>query len=303
MQTTWQEAARRQCGVLSERRLRELRVTRAFVRNQVRAGRWVERTHSVYTTTTGPLSREQRLWVAVEHAGPEALLGGLTAAGLHGLRHWERDAVTVLVPAQLSFDPVDGVHFVRTRRDLAAMRHPRLDPPTARVEPAVLLFAAAERSERTALGAVTACIQQRLTTAELMLEWTRRLRPLRRAARLRALLADVAGGSQSLAEVDVVRMCRTWGIARPRRQVRRRDRSGRLRWTDCEWDLPDGRVLVLEIDGAFHLDVESWAEDIRRQRGLTTDRRVVVRCTAQEARFEQPDLVRDLFALGVPRAA
>lgn len=303
MDTRWEREAALTCGVLSERRLRELGVTRGFVRNQVRAGRWAERTHSVYTTTTGPLSPEQRRWVAVLHCGPDALLGGLTAAAAHGMRHWPRDEVTVLVPAPLSFDPLDGVHVVRTRRELASLRHPGLQPPTARVEPAILLFAASEESRRTALGAVTACVQQRLTTPERLLHWVGRLRPLRRAGELRDLLADVAGGSQSLAEVDVLRMCRTWGIVAPRRQGQRRDRSGRLRFTDCEWDLPDGRVLVLEIDGAFHLDVEQYTEDVRRHRGLTTDRRIVIRCTAREVRYDQHPLVRDLLALGVPRAA
>ena len=273
------------------------------MRNQVRAGRWAERTHSVYTTTTGPLSREQRLWVAVEHAGPDALIGGLTACELHGMKNWSRDDITVLVDQDLSFDPVDGVRFFRTRRSLSAMRHPTALPRSARVEPAVLLFAGHERSTRTALGAISATVQQRLTTPANLLEWTRTLRPLRRAASIRELLADIAGGSESLAEIDVLRLCRAWGLAPPRRQKKRRDRSGRLRFTDCEWDLPDGRVLVLEIDGGFHIDVENYTDDVQRHRGLTTDRRVVIRCTTYEVRHEPVGLMRDLIALGVPRAA
>jgi hypothetical protein len=295
--------AENQAGVLSETTLRELGVRRAFVRNQLRAGRWAERTHSVYSTTTGPLSREQLLWVALEHAGPDALLGGLTAAELLGLQNWRRDDVTVLVDQELSFDPLPGVRFFRTRRSLATMRHPARTPRTCRIEPAVLLFAAHEPSLRTALGAISATVQQRLTTPPSLLEWTRTLRPLRRAQSIRDLLADLAGGSQSLAEIDVLRLCRAWGLAPPRRQQRRRDRSGRLRFTDCEWDLPDGRLLVLEIDGAFHLDVESYTDDVQRQRGLTTDRRVVIRCTAYEVRHEPIGLMRDLLELGVPRAA
>ena len=80
--------AENQAGVISEITLRELGVRRAFVRNQLRAGRWAERTHTVYTTTTGPLSREQLHWVALEHAGPDALLGGLTASELLGMKNW-----------------------------------------------------------------------------------------------------------------------------------------------------------------------------------------------------------------------
>ncbi|GAA4410853.1 type IV toxin-antitoxin system AbiEi family antitoxin domain-containing protein [Fodinibacter luteus] len=303
MDRTWQEAAENRCGVLSEATLRELKVTRGFVRNQVRAGRWTERTHSVYTTTTGPPSREQLLWIALEHAGPDALLGGLTAAEAHGLRNWSREEVTVVVDHALSFDPIDGVRFFRTRRDLAALRHPGRTLRTCRIEPAVLIFAGDEASQRTAMGAIAATVQQRLTTPERLLAWTRALRPLRRAADIRGLLADLSGGSQSLAEVDVLRTCRSWGIVPPCRQKRRTDRSGRFRYTDCEWDLPDGRVLVLEIDGAFHLDVESYSEDVRRQRRLTTPTRVIVRCTAQEVRHEPLELLSDLVALGVPRAA
>jgi len=300
---TWHEVAESQSGVLSERSLRELKVTRAFVRNQVAAGRWAERTHSVYTTTTGPLSREQLMWVALEHAGPGALLGGLTATELYGMKNWARDDITVLVGQELSFDPVAGVRYFRTRRSLPAMKHPTQSPRAARIEPSVLLFAAHEPSTRTALGAITATVQQQLTTPANLLEWTRTLRPLRRAASIRDLLADVSGGSQSLAEIDVLRMCRAWGLATPRRQKCRRDRSGRLRFTDCEWDLPDGRVLVLEIDGGFHANVENYTEDVQRHRGLTTDRRIVVRCTTYEVRHEPVGLMRDLIALGVPRAA
>ena len=159
MEGTWQVVAARQCGVLSERSLRELGVTRAFVRNQVRAGRWAERTHSVYTTTTGPLSHEQRLWVAVEHAGPQAVLGGLTAAEAHGLRNWARDEVTVLVPSELSFDELAGVRFFRTRRSLTMLRHPTLSPPTCRIEPAVLLFAAHDAATSADSGNQAGAIQ------------------------------------------------------------------------------------------------------------------------------------------------
>ena len=41
-----------------------------------------------------------------------------------------------------------------------------------------------------------------------------------------------------------------------------------------EWDLPDGRILVLEIDGAFHADVLQAADDAKRSRRLTTPTRI-----------------------------
>ena len=300
MGATWEDLARVQSGMLSQAQLTGLGVTRGEVRCHLRVRRWAQRTSHVFSATTGPLSWEQRLWLAVLHAGPTAIVGGLTAARVHGMRNWERDDITVLLDDELSFEPLEGVRFFRSRRPLEEMRD-RGDLPLCRIEPAILLFAGYEKNRRTAHGAVAAVVQQRLTDPERLSEWVHRLRPLRRAKEFRALLSDVSGGAQSLAEVDIRRACREFGIALPRSQRPRRDRSGRVRFTDCEWRLPDGRTLVLEIDGAFHDDVLQAAEDKRRARKLTTPDRAVLACTAFELRYEAWQVIEDLVALGVPR--
>jgi hypothetical protein len=187
----WRRIAAAQAGLISRRQLNLLGIDRFTVRNQIRAERWVPLSEVVISTTTGPLSRDQRLWLGVLHAGPSAVLGDLTAAEVAGLKHWHRDDVCVLVPHDLDLE----------------------------------------------------------------------------------------------------------------RQPQRRDSAGRLRFTDCEWDLGDGRVLVLEVDGAFHMEVEHWEDDIARHRGLVDPRRIVVRCTAREVRDEQERLGADLRRLGVPGRA
>ena len=181
------------------------------------------------------------------------------------------------------------------------MRAPGRVLPTCRIEPAILLFAGYEPNRRTAHGAVAAVVQQRLTTPDLLGEWLRRMKPLRRAPEFRALLGDIRGGAHSLAEVDLRRACREFAIAPPRGQTGRRDRSGRQRWTDAEWDLPDGTVLVLEVEGAFHDDVLQSAADKARHRKLSSRSRIVVSCTAYELRHEPASVMEDLIALGVPR--
>jgi hypothetical protein len=296
---SWAELAQAQAGALSWRQLRELDVSRAVVRNKLSSGRWAQRTEEVLTTTTGPLSDEQRRWVAVLHCGPGALIGGLTAAHLHGLQRWHRGEVHVIVANADSFEAVPGVTLFRTRKPLRLLRHPS-PLPTCALEPAVLLWAAYEPSARSATIVLAAVVQQRLTTPEALVGWVELLKPLRRAPAFRELLIDIAGGSQSLAEVEVVRMCRDHGLRVPDRQVERRDSTGALRFTDCEWELPDGRTLVLEVDGGFHSDVEHYEGDVRRQRRLTTPTRVVVRCTSQELRREPWVVAADLRALGVP---
>ena len=230
------------------------------------------------------------------------MIGGLSATEHHRLKGWQRDEITVLVANEMSFEPLDGYRFIRTRRSFKLLVAPG-ELPVCRLEPAVLIFASLEPVLRTALGAVTATVQQRLTTTDRLREWVGLLAPLRRARNIRDLLVDVAGGAQSLAEVDVRKACREFGVAPPLAQRPRRDRSGRLRYTDCEWRLPDGRTLVLEVHGAFHDDVLQAMEDRRRNRKLTTPTRVVLQCSALEIRHEPWEVMEDLIALGVPRVA
>lgn len=299
MTDTWEVTAFHQHGMLAQRQLNRLGVTRSWRRSQIRSGRWVQRTSSVLSTTTGPLSRDQRLWQAVLHAGPDSLIGGLTAAGVHGLRGWDREDISVLVGNELSFEPVDGVCFFRTRRPIPLLRA-RNPLPLCAIEPAVLLFAGYERHRRTAHGAVAAVVQQRLTTVVRLSQSLQQLRPLRRAKEFRSLLRDIEGGAQSVAEVDLREACRTFGLRLPVSQKARRDRSGRRRFTDAEWPLPDGRTLILEVDGAFH-DVLQAAADRARNRKLATRDRIVITCSAYELRYDPGSVIQDLIALGVER--
>jgi hypothetical protein len=295
----WRALAAAQEGALARRQLLALGYSRHYVRRQLDARRWVARTSTVVSTVTGPPTWEQRVWTAALHAGGTALVGGLTALEWHGLKGWHRDDVTVLVDDELAFDPVPGVTFFRTRRPLPMMRSQQLDLPLCRVEPAALLFSGYERSTRTALGLLAAAVQQRLTTADRLLAEAATMRPLRRARIIRSALVDIEGGAQSLAELDLGRLCRKAGLPPPRRQTRRRDTTGRLRFTDCEWLLADGTVLVLEIDGSFHMEVAHWEDDLARHRRLSARGRIIVRCTARELREDPDAVLRDLRQHGL----
>ncbi|WP_395691158.1 hypothetical protein [Nocardioides sp.] len=289
-----------QQGLVARRQLTRHGIGWEHVDHQVRTGRWAERTPRVVSTVTGELTRSQREWLAVLHAGERSMLGGLTAAGRQGLTGWDRDAVTVYVDDELSFEPVNGVRFFRSRRPFDLLRHPRPGIPVCRLEPAVLLFAAYQTTPRPAHGAIAAVVQQRLTTPERMVEWVDLLRPLRWAKPFKRTLSDIAGGAHSGAELDVRRMCRRYGLPLPTGQRARFDRAGKRRWTDCEWDLPDDLTLVLEVEGGFHLDVRAAMADHRRARRIITRHRVVVRCSAYEVRHEAAELAADLVALGLP---
>jgi hypothetical protein len=291
----------RQRGVVARRQLHDLGIGWDAVDHHVRAGRWTVRTPRVVSTFTGEPTIEQLRWVGVLHAGPRSLLGGLTAAEHAGLRRWRREEVTVLVDDELSFEPVEGVDFFRSRRSFELLVDPQSAMPRCQLEPAILMWAGYDALPRAAHAVLASAVQQRLTTADSLLRWVDLLKPLRRAPAFRATLGDIAGGSQSGAELDVLRLCRGYRLREPDRQTPRLDRGGKRRWTDCEWDLPDGRTLVLEVDGSFHMEVEHWGDDKKRARRITTSRRTVIGCTAYELRHETGELATDLVALGVPR--
>ena len=289
-----------QAGMLARRQLLAHGIQWERVRNQIAAGRWVERTPRVISTTTGTLDGEQWLWLAVLHAGPRSMLANLSAAARHGLTGWERPDVIVMVDDELSFDPVLGVDFFRSRRPFSTLLSPKPGIPSCRLEPAVLLWAGYEATNRAAHGIIAATLQQRLTTGPRMVDWVERLRPLRRAKPFKRTISFAEGGAHSGAELEVGRMCRQFGLPQPQRQVRRTDRNGRQRWTDAEWVLPDGTTLVLEVDGGYHLDIVQAGDDAKRSRRITTRTRVVVRCTAYELAHEAGEVASDLVALGLP---
>ncbi|MCL2543124.1 MAG: hypothetical protein FWE71_11800 [Nocardioidaceae bacterium] len=299
-----QRLAARQNGMVARRQLTALGLSWNAVERNISGQRWRERTPRVISTFTGKLTIDQRRWMGVLHAGPRSMLGGLTAAACHGLTGWERDAITVVVDDELSFEPVRGIRFFRSRRPFDLLRSTKPGPPRCQLEPALLLWAGYDAPLRPAYGVLAAGVQQRLTTASRLATWLDQLKPLRRSRGFRSMLRDIEGGVQSGAERDVARMCHRYGLALPHRQTVRLDRDGRRRWTDCEWVLSDGRALVLEVDGAFHMEVLQWTADLRRARRLTTPDRIVVRASAFEVRHEPDEVAKDLLGLGLlPLAA
>jgi hypothetical protein len=286
---------------VARRQLLALGHSSLFVDDQIAAERWQLVSDVVVCTTTGPLSREQLTWAGVLHAGPGSAIGGLTALERRGLRHWHRDEITVLLAKSHNLQPLAGVRFVETRRPVGL--NATGAPPTWRTEPAALLFAGYTRSVGTARGLLAAVVQQRLTTPERLVDELPRMRPLRRSKQFRATVQDVADGAHSLGELGVARMCLSASLPMPDRQVRRVDASGRVRFTDAEWRLPDGRLVILEVEGGFHMEVGHWEADIARERDLVSTGAIVLRCTDHEVREEPHRVARSLRAVGVGQSS
>lgn len=291
-----------QKGVLSRAQLREHGVSHGRVQHEIAVGRWTVVAPGVVAAQNVPLSRQQTRWLGVLHAGAHAALTHASACESGGLSWTVDPTVHVLTPKGDLVEPLPGLRFHQTRRPYRGWVTAGGDePPRIDLEHAVLLTSERDRCLRRAVGRLAAAVQQGLTTADRLLDAAMTIRKLRHGDLFRLALGDIGGGAQSFAEIRVGVLCRAAGLQPPRRQVVRADRDGRRRYLDCSWELPDGRLVVLEVDGGFHRYVDSWWKDLKRERSVVGWNRVVLRCASVELRLEPDGILADLRALGVPR--
>ncbi len=257
------------------------------MRWRLTSGRWQRPLRGVLVTHSGPLTPDQDRWAHLLAAGPHAVLAGLTSASLDGLMGFDEQVVSILVPHGAARPRVEGAVVRQTTmlgsRDVNPLRMPR------RTRPARSLVDAATWASRDgyARAIVHAGVQQRLVLASDLALVLRRRHNTARRALLWATLLDAAGGSHTVTESDVLRICRRHGLPSPSRQVRRRDGAGSNRYLDsyfAAW------CLVVEIDGAAHHDVLAWWADMDRDNDLVQEGNRVLRFLAFVVR-EQPERV------------
>jgi hypothetical protein len=276
-------------SIVTWTQLRRAGWTPAAIRAQLDAGRWRRWGHAI-ALHNGPLTPEQRWHVARIHGGPKALLTGFTAAESYGLRGWERHEVDLLVPLgarRLTTSPVPiRLHRVR---DWSRVRRDRSGP--IHVRPQALVVAAASFAQpRPACGLLAAAVQQGIASVDGLNAAIEQATRARHRAQLLAAMADIGQGSQALSEIDFVRLCRRFGLPPPAQQVVRPEPDGRRRYLDASWRRRDGRLVVVEIDGALHLSQRRWWDDQARQNELVLGDAIVLRYPTVVVRT-QPELV------------
>jgi very-short-patch-repair endonuclease len=271
---------------------------RPAVRWRLASARWQRAADGVLVTQSGPLTEQQRLWVAVLAAGDGAVLAGLTAARLDGLTGFDETRTYLLLPASRRVrKALPGVVVHRTRLLGPADVHPARLPPRTRIARSVVDAAAWAATDRRAMAILAAGVQQRLIKTAELSGVVGRCRRVPRRALMRTTLADVAGGAEALSELDFCRLVRRYRLPEPDRQVRRVDGQG-YRWLDAFWDWAR---LVVEIDGRWHMDVRTWWADMRRDNALTVDGYRVLRFPAFAVR-ESPDVVAGQIASALRQA-
>ncbi|HLL66248.1 MAG TPA: hypothetical protein VK453_10940 [Micromonosporaceae bacterium] len=250
-----------QVGVLTRGQALEA-FGRGVVRNRLRQGHWQRPARGVILTHNGPTTRAQGLWIAVLASGEGAMIAGTTAAGLEGLRGYDTGPVHILLADARRVEPSQRVVIHRSRTLPEEHRRDRAMPPRTAIARSVVDAAAWARTDDDARALVAAAFQQRRVTAE-EIDCVLSVMP---RSRRRALVLEVAqaaaGGAHALSELGFLRLCRRFGLPVPDQQVCRDDSAGRRRFLDAYWRR---WRLHVEIDGAWHIEVRAWWEDMRRQ--------------------------------------
>jgi very-short-patch-repair endonuclease len=287
--------AQKQRGVVRRTQLAELGVTRHHIRRQVDAERWTTVGTRVVVLGRGILSREQRRWVALVHAGSPAFLAAWTVLECRGARGWEREPAHVVGPQGYRPPPLAGAVFHQSLHldDVDLLDRP---VPSTTVARAAIDAAGWERTDRAACGLLTAVAQQRLATPAAMLEVLDRLGRVPRTAALRRTLTEAAGGAESLAESDVTALLGLAGLPAPRRQVMLDTPVGARR-LDVVVDLPDGRTLVVHVDGPHHLDPRTRARDALTDAALIAMGCVVLRIPVATAHVQRQSILAQFVAI------
>lgn len=287
---TFEELLAQQDGVLDTRSALGY-LSPAALRWRLTSGRWQQPCRGVVVAHSGPLTSGQRLRVAALWAGKGAALAGLTAARLQGFRGFDDRASSIhlLVPAGMhhtarSTRPAFPLVVHYSRHLMPPDIHPARQPPQTKMARSLVDAASWMGTDRGARAVLAAGIQQRLVRAgDLMTEVQRNERLFRRKI-IKQTLDDIAGGAHALSELDFIRLVvRQFKLPVPDRQVPRRDEQGRRRWLDAVWD--EAR-LVVEIDGAAHIDVLTYWDDMDRDNGLQLRHYRVLRFPAWVVRYQ-----------------
>lgn len=265
--------ASRQGGVVSRTQVYALGISRAEVRNHVRALRWRRLGSHCVVLHCGPLTEFARCWAAVLEAGPRAFVDGDSALLLAGLEHYQVKKVRVSVPRGARVRHRGAAIDIRqTRRwqadDLLPDGLPRARPEIAAVRAA--LWAATDRQATLLL---TMAVQQRVAALDGVASELMRIRRDRRRRLLHDLVLDLGGGVQSLSELDMLRGCRERGLPIPDQQACRRTSAGSY-YLDFRWRRWG---VVVEVDGIQHTWVQNIVADALRHNRIAMQGDMVLR--------------------------
>ena len=276
----------RQAGLARRPQLREVGIDADHVAARIAAAKWQVVAPEVISCDNGRLDAEQLRWRAVLHSPEPAWLSHLTAVAVHGLTGWPDPMVHLLMSRRQRPLPLAGVVVHQSDRLPGPPPDLTRGIPVVSAARATVDAASSRPHPRIAGALIVAALQQRITTAaEVDLELERCGR-IRHKVAIRAALRSAGSGVESMAEDDIGALIRRAGLPAPRRQV---VIAGRPR--DLVVDLPDGRMLVIEVDGPQHDDPRARWIDAQRDAELVALGFALLRVPAYVIRTDPASIV------------
>jgi hypothetical protein len=226
-------------------------------------------------THNGPLTVDQRIWVALFASPPGTLVGGLTALNLSGLRGFDDKGLTLVVPAS-TYTPASVQLGLPREWEVKLRWSTKLGmedvtshavPPRTRVARSVVDAASERISPRRARVLVLAPVQQRMVRPPALWDALSRRGRCRNRKIIAESILDAAGGVDSLPEGDFDQICRRVGLPEPSRQVVLPRQDGRY-YLDREWA---GVGVHAEVHGIPHSEVRNWDSDLLRQNDIAIE--------------------------------
>ena len=279
----------RQAGLARRSQLALLGIDSDHVAARLAAGKWQLVAPEVVSADNGRLDAEQQRWRAVLHPPEPAWLSHLSALEQHGLQGWAPVGVHVLTSRRQRPLPLSGVVVHQSARAPGAPSALTRGMPMVSAARATVDSASGQPHPRLAAALVVACLQQRLVTASQIDEELLGCGRIRHKVAIRDALRAAGQGVDSLAEDDVVALVRRAGLPEPRRQA---VIAGRRR--DLVVDLPDGTLLVVEVDGPQHDDPRARWVDAQRDAEIAALGHLVLRLPAFAVRPEAARMVAQL---------
>ncbi|MFC8798198.1 type IV toxin-antitoxin system AbiEi family antitoxin domain-containing protein [Promicromonospora sp. NPDC057138] len=269
----------------------------------VKKGTWTRVTRRVYDTDPVPVERRQRddyhdhvrrraAWIGML-AVPDGIATGACALALHGVAGLPADLVPEAARPGGADAAVGGGGVLRRYRAFPVERY-----RGRRI--AAFVHALAQALPDLPRDAAVAVLSNALHEGHIDQDGLRRVRELLRgrrgAARVHSLFCLVDGRDASPAETFARLSCIDHGVPPDGQQVTFTSGGVFLGRVDFVWSLPDGRYVVVEIDGrAFHSGAAMLADDALRQNGLVgTDRLIVLRFPAARSMADDDGVGREI---------
>ena len=111
---------------------------------------------------------------------------------------------------------------------------------------------------------------------------------------MKLTLDDIAGGAEALSEIDFGKLCRKHGLLVTGQQQVRLDGQGKQRYIDGYVVGPNGARAAYEVDGAPHLAVLSYWQDMERSNELLIAGQPLLRFPSLVVRTEGQKVVDQL---------